>query len=103
MDGLETFLTTTITAIIGSVGGWFIGKKKRKSEGVGLDIHNVSQALLIFQKDIVEPLREELKRTREELEEARGEIAILRVEIDNVHKENQELRERYQKHMNGES
>jgi len=90
---------TPIIATLGALGtgwvGWLFGRKKMNAETVGVEIQNVGQALLIFQKDVVEPLREELKNTRAELEQARQEIANLRLEIEQVHIENQELRRRY--------
>ncbi len=95
MDNVTTAIISIVTALGTGFVGWIFGRKKQNAETVGVEIQNVGQALLIFQKDVVEPLRVELKKTREELEEAREEIATLRNQIEQVHQENQELKNKH--------
>jgi peptidoglycan hydrolase CwlO-like protein len=97
MDEIVSSVVSALVALSTGFIGWFFGRKKQRAETTGVDIQNIGQALIIFQKDIVEPLRAELQSTREELALARQEIDSLRKDIEALHEENKQLKERYQK------
>lgn len=98
---MEEIISGAIVALSTGFIGWFFGRKKQRAETTGVEIQNIGQALLIFQKDIVEPLREELQNTRNDLQTtrdelglARQEIDILRQDIEVLHKENEQLKKK---------
>lgn len=102
---MADWITETIQTIGSAAGGagvgWFFTRKKQAAEVQSTHLENVKKALQIFQNDVVDPLRRELKESREEtaqlkreLSEARLEIEQLRAEVKRVHHENMELKRR---------
>ncbi len=103
MDEIISGSVSVIVALSTGFIGWIFGRKKQKAQTTGVEIQNIGQALLIFQNDIVEPLRVELQNTRIELQGTRDELNLARQEIDSLrkdietlHEENKQLKERYQ-------
>ncbi len=104
MEGIESAIVSALAALGTGFVGWFFGRKKQKADTSTVEIMNIGKALLIFQNDIVEPLRQELKSTRDDLQNTRDELGLARQEIDNLrkdieilHEENKQLKEQYQK------
>lgn len=92
MDWIAFLSTAAGGGTIATVVTWVLARKKNRAEAEGVEIVNVQKSLEIFNKDIVEPLRQELQNTREELKQARAEIEQLRTELETLHLENQQLR-----------
>lgn len=68
----ELFIST-VSAFIGGVSGWFVGRRKNKAESVSLELENIKTILEINRQEL-DNLQNGLKATRQELNHCREEM-----------------------------
>ena len=77
-DQAELILST-ITGALGGLGGWLMGRRKNKAQGVSLELENVKTVLQINREELdnlkkgLDATRHELKNCREEMEKVLNE------------------------------
>jgi len=77
-DQAELILST-ITGAVGGLGGWLMGRRKNKAQGVSLELENVKTVLEINREELdnlkkgLDATRQELKNCREEMERVLNE------------------------------
>jgi len=77
-DQAELILST-ITGAVGGLGGWLMGRRKNKAQGVSLELENVKTVLQINREELdnlkkgLDATRHELKNCREEMEKVLNE------------------------------
>jgi len=77
-DQAELILST-ITGAVGGLGGWLMGRRKNKAQGVSLELENVKTVLEINREELdnlkkgLDATRHELKNCREEFEKVLNE------------------------------
>jgi len=74
-DQAELILST-ITGAVGGLGGWLMGRRKNKAQGVSLELENV--------KTVLEINREELDNLKQGLDATRNELKHCREEMERV-------------------
>lgn len=63
----------TISAAIGTLSGWLVGRRKNKAESVSLELENVKTILEINRTEF-ENLKKRVDQTQEELHHCRAEM-----------------------------
>ena len=82
---LEQYIGELIVGVGTAVSTWFISRHKQRVDQKKIEIEILEKALQILEKDVVQPLRNELKTVREESEKVSKALKTLQHAISKMY------------------
>lgn len=71
---MEQYITEALMLILGALVGWFPNRKKQKVDTKQIEVEVLEKSLQILNKDVVEPLRNNLELLRSEYTELNNRL-----------------------------